>query len=305
MVKGSSTQLTNSRLCDIGIVARDMGKTVKQLEALGIGPFRPPKPDPGAEGMYFCGKPLKGDFRAIIAHPGNADIEVFEVHSKPNPWEELIKTRGEGIHHLGFHVEDVEKEVNRLTNRGAKVLLTGMGRGRMEAAYVDLKVANIVIELMSYPKPEQPPPADMTFAKPWDAAVVVKDLDKTMERMETLGIGQLIMGGGPPEGAEGLFYQGKLLTSDFKARLIRVGNMQMEFIQPDNKPNPWSEFLKTKGEGFHHVGFQVNDVAQEVNRLTSLGAEVPFYGKINGKMGAAYVDLKTANLFMELTSFGG
>jgi methylmalonyl-CoA/ethylmalonyl-CoA epimerase len=299
------TQLTNGQLCDIGIVARDINKTVKRLEVMGIGPFLAPKPDADAQGMFFRGKPLKGDFRAIIAHSGNANIEIFEVHSKPSPWEELIKNRGEGIHHLGFRIDDVEKEANRLAARGAEVVLTCMGRGKMEAAYVDLKVANIVIEIMSYPRPEQPPPADMTFAKPWDACVLVNDLDKAMARMDTLGIGEAITGGGPPEGAEGLFYRGKLLESGFKARLFRVGNMSMEFIQPDNKPNPWSEFLKTKGEGFHHVGFYVKDVEGAVNHLTALGAAVPFYGKISGKMGAAYVDMKTANLFMELTNFGG
>jgi methylmalonyl-CoA/ethylmalonyl-CoA epimerase len=303
MKQDNPTQLTNGKLCDIGIVARDMNKTVKRLEALGIGPFLAPKPDPGAQGMFFRGQPLKGDFRAIIAHAGKANIEVFEVHTSPSPWDCLIKTRGEGIHHLGFHIDDVEKEANRLAARGAEVVLTCMGRGKMEAAYVDLKVANIVIELMSYPRPEQPPPADMTFTQPWDACVVVNDLNKALARMETLDIGQAITGGGPPEGAEGLFYQGKVLESGFKARLFRVGNMSMEFIQPDNKPNPWSEFLKTKGEGFHHVGFYVKDTEGAVKRLTALGAEVPFYGKIHGQMGAAYVDMKTANLFMELTSF--
>jgi hypothetical protein len=44
-------------------------------------------------------------------------------------------------------------------------------------------------------------------------------------------------------------------------------------------------------------------VEKEVNRLTALGADVPFYGKINGKIGAAYVDLKIANLIIELTDF--
>ena len=303
MKQDSPSQLTNARLCDIGIVAADMEKTIDRLEALGIGPFLAPKPDPAVQGMYFRGELLKGDFRATVAYPGDANIEVFEIHTKPSPWEALITARGEGIHHLGFHIDDVDKEANRLTARGAEVVLACMGRGKMEAAYVDLKVGNIVIEIMSYPRPEQPSPADMTFAKPWDVAVLVKDLDKAMARMETLGIGEVVKGGGPPEGAEGLFYRGKLLESGFKARLIRVGNMNMEFIQPDNKPNPWSEFLKTKGEGFHHVGFYVKDVEGAVKRLTSLGAEVPFYGKIHGKVGAAYVDMKTANLFVELTNF--
>ena len=144
--------------------------------------------------------------------------------------------------------------------------------------------------------------AKQTLPRLWDAAVVVKDLEKTARRLETLGIGQFVHGQ-PPAGAEGLFFQGKPLESDFKALIIRIGNMSLEFIQPDNKPNPWTEFLKTRGEGIHHIGFQVKDVEKEVNRLTGLGAEVPFYGKINGKIGAAYVDLKLANLFLELTSF--
>jgi methylmalonyl-CoA/ethylmalonyl-CoA epimerase len=146
--------------------------------------------------------------------------------------------------------------------------------------------------------------AKLAYPRVWDAAVVVKDLDKAAKRMEALGIGQFVKGGGPPAGAEGLFYHGRPLTSGFKARLMRIGNMQLEFIQPDDKPNPWREFLDTHGEGIHHLGFQVKDVEKEVHRLTGLGAEVPFYGKINGKIGAAYIDLKIANLFIELTSFG-
>ena len=144
--------------------------------------------------------------------------------------------------------------------------------------------------------------AKQIFPRVWDAAVVVKDLEKTARRMETLGIGQVVHGQ-PPEGAEGLFYRGKPFDSNFKALIMRIGNLSLEFIQPDNKPNPWSDFLKARGEGIHHIGFQVKDVEKEVNRLTSLGAEVPFYGKINGKIGAAYIDLKVANLFLELTSF--
>jgi len=141
------------------------------------------------------------------------------------------------------------------------------------------------------------------YPRLWDTAVLVKDLDKTIKRIKELGIGEIIEGGGPPEGAEGLFYKGKPLQGNMKACIVRIGNMSLEFIQPDDGPNPWSEFLKKKGEGIHHIGFQVKDVEKEINRLTGLGAEVPFYGKINGKIGAAYVDLKIANLVIELTSF--
>ena len=136
----------------------------------------------------------------------------------------------------------------------------------------------------------------------WDVAVVVRDLESTVKRLEELGIGPFFVPEAP-EGAEGLFYQGKPLESDYKALAARLGNMQIEIIQPDDKPNPWKGLLDTHGEGIHHIGFQVDDVDKEMNRLTGLGAEVPLIGKQNGKTGAAYVDLNVANLVIELTSF--
>lgn len=145
-------------------------------------------------------------------------------------------------------------------------------------------------------------PAQLAFSRLCDIGIVVKHLDKTVKRLEALGIGPFVPAR-PPRGAEGLYYHGKPLESNYRARIMRVGNMQLEIIQPDDKPNPWTEFLNTQGEGIHHIGFQVDDVEQAVSRLTGLGAEVPFFGKINGKVGAAYVDLKIANLFFELTSF--
>jgi methylmalonyl-CoA/ethylmalonyl-CoA epimerase len=136
----------------------------------------------------------------------------------------------------------------------------------------------------------------------WDMAVVVKDLESTVKRLEELGIGPFVAPDAPA-GAEGLYYQEKPLDSDYKALVTRMGNMQIEIIQPDDKPNPWKEFLDTKGEGIHHIGFQVDDVEGEVSRLTGHGARVPFIGRINGKTGAAYVDLNIANIVLELTSF--
>ena len=136
----------------------------------------------------------------------------------------------------------------------------------------------------------------------WDIAVVVKDLDSTVKRLEELGFGPFVIPDAPP-GAEGLYYQDKPLSSDYKALAGRIGNMQIEIIQPDDKPNPWKEFLDTRGEGIHHIGFQIDNVEKEIDRMTERGAEVQFYGKINGKTGAAYMDLKTANIVLELTSF--
>jgi methylmalonyl-CoA/ethylmalonyl-CoA epimerase len=146
-------------------------------------------------------------------------------------------------------------------------------------------------------------PAKSTFSNLWDIGIVVRDIDKTAKRLEALGIGPFTQPL-PPAGDEGLFFRGKPLVSNFKALITKIGNIELNLLQPDDKPSPWKEFLDTYGEGIHHLGFQVDDVEKEVNRFTSQGAEVILIGKIKGKMGAAYLDLKVGNILIELTSFG-
>ena len=303
MEQNVSTQLTSSRLCDIGVVVKDLDKTIKRLEDYGFGPFNPAKPPEGAEGLYYRGKPFTSDFRGLVVNLGDVGLEVIEPNSKPNPWEDFLETRGEGFHHIGFKVDDVEQEVNRLTALGAEVILTGKVNGKLAAAYVDLKVANLVFELMSYQGSERNAPANKTYSKPWAMLVLVKDIDQAAERLKNLGIVEPKVHAGPPEGADGLFFNNKPFESKLNVRIFRVGNMMVELLQPDDKPNPWTGFLNRKGEGIHHVDFYVDQVEKEVNRLKDQGAEVPLYGKIYGKMGDAYVDLKIADLVIELTSF--
>lgn len=36
-------------------------------------------------------------------------------------------------------------------------------------------------------------------------------------------------------------------------------NLQLELIQPNEKPSTWRNFLEEHGEGMHHVAFQVKD----------------------------------------------
>jgi methylmalonyl-CoA/ethylmalonyl-CoA epimerase len=139
-----------SNLCDIGIVVKDLDKTVTRLEALGIGPFVPAQAPPGAEGLFYRGQPLTAKFRGLVAHLGAIELEIFEPQENPNPWEDFMATKGEGIHHIGFHVDDIEKEVNRLTDQGAEVIMTGKINGQLAAAYIDLKAGGLIIELMNY-----------------------------------------------------------------------------------------------------------------------------------------------------------
>ena len=51
-----------------------------------------------------------------------AKIELLESLDPNGPIAKFIEKKGEGIHHIAFDVDDIEKEVKRLVNEGFVVL---------------------------------------------------------------------------------------------------------------------------------------------------------------------------------------
>ena len=53
---------------------------------------------------------------------GDNKIELLEGTNENSPITKFIEKRGEGIHHIAFEVEDINKEIKRLKKEGFKVL---------------------------------------------------------------------------------------------------------------------------------------------------------------------------------------
>ena len=52
----------------------------------------------------------------------NTKIELLQGLDENNTISKFIKKRGEGIHHIAFAVEDIEKEIKRLKKLGFKII---------------------------------------------------------------------------------------------------------------------------------------------------------------------------------------
>jgi methylmalonyl-CoA/ethylmalonyl-CoA epimerase len=140
---------TFSHPVHIGVVVRDMGKTIARLAALGIGPFQPRILPPDAREKYR-GKPFHPSRRVTIqtTRLGNMELELIQPIKGKSPHQEFLEQKGEGIQHLGFIVANLEKEVERLTAKGATILLTSEFKGGGGVAYLDLDVAGLIVELV-------------------------------------------------------------------------------------------------------------------------------------------------------------
>lgn len=58
------------------------------------------------------------------------------------------------------------------------------------------------------------------------------------------------------------------------ATMFRVGDSTIELVQPTHPDSPVGKFLAKRGEGFHHVAFEVEDLEQSLAELESRGVEL-------------------------------
>lgn len=60
-----------------------------------------------------------------------------------------------------------------------------------------------------------------------------------------------------------------VITSFFK-----MGESKIELLAATNPESPIAKFIEKRGEGIHHIAFDVTDIDAEINRLQAKGFEL-------------------------------
>ena len=141
MVKNIEERSVFSKVDQIGIVVQDVEKYVKFYQKIfGVEPF------PTVESTINSAK-----LKIILLELDTVEIELIQVVDGESIHSKFLRERGEGLHHLGFFVKDIEKELATLEKEGIKVLERGEVLGTVKFAYLDTeKTLGIVIELIQY-----------------------------------------------------------------------------------------------------------------------------------------------------------
>lgn len=58
------------------------------------------------------------------------------------------------------------------------------------------------------------------------------------------------------------------------ATMFKVGESSIELVQPTRPDSPVGRFLTRRGEGFHHVAFEVDDLQQALSKLKLNGVNL-------------------------------
>lgn len=56
-----------------------------------------------------------------------------------------------------------------------------------------------------------------------------------------------------------------------KTSFFKVGENKIELLEATKNDSPIAKFIAKKGEGIHHIAFDVDDIESEIKRLTDRG----------------------------------
>lgn len=119
MPRSKGTQVTQ-----VGIIVKGVEETAKKLEKLiGIGPFRILEPE--YRDLTYKGKTGRFKVKIGLAMAGTVQIELAQPLFGETIYDEYVRRRGYGLHHLGIRADNMQKSVMKMHSKGFKVIQSG------------------------------------------------------------------------------------------------------------------------------------------------------------------------------------
>jgi methylmalonyl-CoA/ethylmalonyl-CoA epimerase len=136
-------------------------------------------------------------------------------------------------------------------------------------------------------------------------ALVVEDLDEAMRRYwSQCGIGPWRVYTYQPPLVKEMTYRGRRHDYRMRLALTQVGEVTLELIQPLSDENVYTEHLRAKGPGLHHIGIVVPSIEEAVAEARRGGIEVLQSGRGYGLRGdGAYAYMDTEPLLGMIVEF--
>jgi len=120
--------------------------------------------------------------------------------------------------------------------------------------------------------------------------VVVKDIEKAAAAYaDFLGVAVPKWTWTDTEDKAHTRFKGKPSPARAKLAFIELKNITLELIEPDSNPSTWREFLDSKGEGVHHIAFEIKQMDDKIALLGNKAMPLLQKGDYEGGR-YAYID---------------
>ncbi len=137
----------------LGFVVRDTDETARYYEQVfGLGPWS--IMDGETASCTNRGKPVTIRGKIGVAQVGPVQFELIQILEGESIHSEFFEERGEGLHHVGFHVRDLDARLAACREAGIEVLQRGtikQGPITIDYAYLDtVSIGGVVFEYIQY-----------------------------------------------------------------------------------------------------------------------------------------------------------
>ena len=308
-------------LSHIAVGIRDLDETIDLYQSTGAGihtpiqvPKGPPPPDARTH-SHINVRYGEVQERAVGTAPGEAArmmtfIQVGDLQYETGRRSVEI----ERVDHICFNVPDLHAVSAPLVweEKGCKVSFLYIRDNLIEENHIEPKFGNLKLSFRpdlgrserEKARRESLPISNWKFR---GLGIAVEDIDKLVEYYQSLEIGTF--------GREVMFdsssiadfqVNGKPSDTVVKARtrMLRLGPVVYQFIQPLEGEAIYKEALDSRGEGVNDFIFTVDDLDKETAKLTEKG--VPVIRSGNPKTGGAFAyfdihkDRKVGDILIKL-----
>ncbi|MFO7809947.1 MAG: methylmalonyl-CoA epimerase [Candidatus Delongbacteria bacterium] len=126
----------------IGIAVRDLKTAAEKYVTI--------TKDKGYESEYVP----EQDVQVAMFRVGESRIELLQGKSENSPISKFLEKNREGLHHIAYEVEDIEKTLEYLKQKGFRLIdeKPRIGAGEMKIAFIHPKSANGVLTELCQPR---------------------------------------------------------------------------------------------------------------------------------------------------------
>ncbi|HSS98418.1 MAG TPA: VOC family protein [Terriglobales bacterium] len=241
--------------------------------------------------------------KQVTARVGDLEIQWIQPTHGGKFWQDALRRQGDGIRAVAYNTrssEEFDGQLKYFASKGVAVVVEDSwqgqaGRGRI--AYLDTATqgGGNTLALIDDPNAHanQPQSVENEYpvAKFTHFAWVVNDVHKVDAYYTSLGFQPFK----PIDHNISLdrVYRGQPGNFEMWLGWNRTGDAPQEWVQQITGEDIYVEYGKKHGEGFHHLGVNVNDMDEAIKIMTARGAPASQQGawkSSKGKGRAVYVD---------------
>ena len=139
-----------ANICQVGIVVKSIDETVKfYTQVFGIGPFE--IREVNYSNATYLGEKAGYRGKRAFAKVGPITFELIELIEGKTIHEAFLKEKGEGLHHLGFEVKNLQEAVKKAEKLGLKTTQGWQREDGLGFSYLDSdKTGGVIFELIQF-----------------------------------------------------------------------------------------------------------------------------------------------------------